>query len=106
MKDNTKTFVTIDVVQYFKLAFRILAGAGGSVVEEAVSSFLPRSQVQISERMEQREAEFSSLLNLSGWETESSLEKDFWIYVIVVFYLGTKHKCCFSTISTFFVTSI
>ena len=39
---------------------------------------------------DQREADFGSLVNLCGWDAEPDLEKDFWVFVIVVFYLGTK----------------
>ena len=80
-------------VQYYKLAFRIVCGAGPDTLEETVSSFLSRAKSEqklMTDLEDQREADFGSLVNLCGWDAEPDLEKDFWVFVIVVFYLGTK----------------
>lgn len=70
---------------YFRLGFRILSAAPD--LKGTAETFLGETRVDFSKPVEQRERDFSSLLNLCGWDGEIDLEKDFWIFILVVFYL-------------------
>lgn len=74
------------IPNYFRLGFRILCSAPD--LPGAAETFLRQTRVDFSKPVEQREGDFSSLLNLCGWDGEIDLEKDFWIFIFVVFYLG------------------
>ena len=82
---------------YFRLGLRVVAGAihDGSLHTAIQDKVLPDQQLDdtglsqiLLETTQQRPQSFASLLNLCGWQVEPDLQRDFWLYVVVVLYLG------------------
>ena len=38
------------------------------------------------------QADFASLLNLCGWDKQINLEEDFWVFILILLYLGTNSR--------------
>ena len=81
-----------NIPNHFRLGFRLLVSATTDQLKSAVDNFLTQSGVDFSvsggASNRQKEADFTSLLNLCGWDSEARLDEDFWVFIFIALYLG------------------
>ena len=84
--------------EYFRLAFRLLAGNLTAETDQLIagSHCLDLSLTPD----QQQEADFASIFHLcAGGGAEGSLEKEFWLFIIVLFYMEVlRRKNYFSSL--------
>ncbi len=77
---------------YFRLGFRLLARNLDTAAVQ-VDQLLARSEhVDISLTPQQKEADFASIFSLCSGCGEGSLEKEFWLFIIVLFYMEVLRR--------------
>ena len=82
--------------EYFRLAFRLLAG---NLTAEADQLIAGSHCLDLSLTPDQQEADFASIFHLCAGGAEGSLEKEFWLFIIVLFYMEVlRRKNYFSSL--------
>jgi hypothetical protein len=77
--------------EYFRLGFRLLARNLPTAAAQA-DQLLSSSDHVMSLAPQQREADFASVFSLCSGCGEGSLEKEFWVFIIVLFYLEVLRR--------------
>jgi hypothetical protein len=77
--------------EYFRLGFRLLA-RNLPTAEAQADQLLSSSDHVMSLAPQQREADFDSVFSLCSGCGEGSLEKEFWVFIIVLFYLEVLRR--------------
>ena len=77
--------------EYFRLGFRLLA-RNLPTAEAQADQLLSSSDHVMSLAPQQREADFESVFSLCSGCGEGSLEKEFWVFIIVLFYLEVLRR--------------
>jgi hypothetical protein len=79
--------------EYFRLGFRLLARNLPTAEAQADQLFSSSDHLNVmSLAPHQREADFESVFSLCSGCGEGSLEKEFWVFIIVLFYLEVLRR--------------
>ncbi len=79
--------------EYFRLGFRLLARNLPTAAAQADQLLSSSDQLNVmSLAPHQREADFESVFSLCSGCGEGSLEKEFWVFIIVLFYLEVLRR--------------
>ena len=77
--------------EYFRLGFRLLARNLPAATVDQIDRLLLLTP-DLKQTPQQKEADFESLFSLCSGSGDGSLEKEFWLFIIVLFYMEVLRR--------------